>query len=80
MSVLIYLVPVSLVLLGLAVWAFFWAVKRGQFDDLDTPAIDILAEDAKDPTLRDTAAARAARAAQTQAQHKAQDGDDDRIA
>lgn len=58
MSVLIYLVPVSLVLLGFAVWAFWWAVKRGQFDDLDTPAIDILADDAKDSALKDTAAAR----------------------
>lgn len=55
MSVLIYLVPVSLVLLGFAFWAFWWAVKRGQFDDLDTPSIDILADDDKDPTLRDTA-------------------------
>jgi cbb3-type cytochrome oxidase maturation protein len=58
MSVLIYLVPVSLVLLGFAVWAFWWAVKRGQFDDLDTPAIDILADDAKDGALKDTATAR----------------------
>lgn len=58
MSVLIYLVPLSLVLLGFAVWAFWWAVKRGQFDDLDTPAIDILAEDAKDAALKDTAKAR----------------------
>ncbi|MFY8134154.1 MAG: cbb3-type cytochrome oxidase assembly protein CcoS [Aquimonas sp.] len=58
MSVLIYLVPVSLVLLGLAVWAFWWAVKRGQFDDLDTPAIDILAEDRKDSSLQNTAEAR----------------------
>ena len=74
MSVLIYLVPVSLVLLGLAVWGFFWAVKRGQFDDLDTPAIDILAEDAKDPALRDTAAARAA---QAQTQNTPQEGDAD---
>lgn len=56
MSVLIYLVPVSLVLLGFAVWAFWWAVKRGQFDDLDTPAIDILAEDDKDAAVRETAA------------------------
>lgn len=45
MSVLIYLVPVSLVLLGFAFWAFWWAVKRGQFDDLDTPALDILEDD-----------------------------------
>ena len=59
MSVLIYLVPVSLVLLGFAVWAVWWAVKRGQFDELDTPAIDILAEDRKDRDLKDTAEARA---------------------
>ena len=25
--------------------AFIWAVRKGQFDDLDTPALDILRED-----------------------------------
>ena len=45
MTILLLLVPLSLVLLGIAVWAFFWAVRRGQFDDLDTPAIDILRDD-----------------------------------
>jgi cbb3-type cytochrome oxidase maturation protein len=43
--ILLLLVPISLVLLGLAVWAFVWAVRRGQFDDLDTPALDILTDD-----------------------------------
>jgi cbb3-type cytochrome oxidase maturation protein len=33
------------VLLSLAVWAFFWAVRNDQFDDLDTPAMDILDDD-----------------------------------
>jgi nitrogen fixation-related uncharacterized protein len=28
-----------------AVWAFFWAVDSGQFDDLDEPAHSVLAED-----------------------------------
>ena len=42
MRILLLLVPISLVLLGIAVWAFVWAVRRGQFDDLDTPALDIL--------------------------------------
>lgn len=46
MSALLILIPVSLVLLGVAVWAFFWAVDRGQFDDLDTPALRILEHDA----------------------------------
>lgn len=48
MRILLLLVPISLVLLGLAFWAFVWAVRRGQFDDLDTPALDILAEDARE--------------------------------
>lgn len=45
MSILLLLVPLSVILLGIAVWAFVWAVKRGQFDDLDTPALDILVDD-----------------------------------
>jgi cbb3-type cytochrome oxidase maturation protein len=45
MNILLLLIPLSLMLLGVAVYAFWWAVKRGQFDDLDTPAIDILRDD-----------------------------------
>lgn len=45
MKVLLVLVPISIVLLGVAIWAFAWAVRKGQFDDLDTPALDILADD-----------------------------------
>ena len=52
MRILLLLVPISLVLLGLAIWAFVWAVRRGQFDDLDTPALDILREDGAQPPAR----------------------------
>lgn len=45
MNSLLILVPISLILFGAAVWALVWAVRRGQFDDLETPAIDILAEE-----------------------------------
>lgn len=45
MNILLLLIPLSLVLLGVAIAAFVWAVRRGQFDDLDAAAIDILAED-----------------------------------
>ena len=38
------LIPLSLVLIGAGVWAFFWAVNSGQFDDLDAPGRDILDE------------------------------------
>ncbi|SEL16301.1 cbb3-type cytochrome oxidase assembly protein CcoS [Halomonas daqiaonensis] len=42
MSILYLLIPLSLILLGLAVWAFFWAVKHDQFEDLEGPAYRIL--------------------------------------
>lgn len=45
MSMLYLLVPLSLVLVAFAVWAFIWAVNAGQFDDLDAPAWDMLADD-----------------------------------
>lgn len=45
MNILLLLIPISLLLLGAAIWAFVWAVRSGQFDDLDTPSLDILRED-----------------------------------
>ena len=45
MGIILVLIPVSLVLLGFACWAFFWAVGDGQFEELDAPAWDILADD-----------------------------------
>ena len=39
MSVIYLLVPLALVLVGAAVWAFVWAVRRGEMDDLETPAV-----------------------------------------
>ena len=45
MNILLVLVPISLILLGRAIAAFAWAVRKGQYDDLDTPALDILVDD-----------------------------------
>lgn len=45
MEILLFLIPLSLLLLGLAIWAFFWAVKSNQFEDLDGPAYSILFDD-----------------------------------
>jgi cbb3-type cytochrome oxidase maturation protein len=45
MNILLLLVPISVLLLGIAIWAFVWAVRRGQFDDLDTPPLDILVDE-----------------------------------
>jgi cbb3-type cytochrome oxidase maturation protein len=43
--ILLMLVPLSLMLLAFAIGAFIWAVRKGQFDDMDTPALDILRDD-----------------------------------
>jgi cbb3-type cytochrome oxidase maturation protein len=45
MNILLFLIPISLVMIGAAALLFAWAVKHGQFEDLDTPALDILRED-----------------------------------
>lgn len=45
MSILFVLIPLGLLLLGIAVWAFVWAVNHEQFDDLDRAASSILFED-----------------------------------
>ncbi len=49
MNILYVLIPLALLLLGGAVWAFFWAVGSGQFDDLDTPAMRIVLDDDREP-------------------------------
>ncbi len=45
MTIIYVLIPVGLILLGLAIWAFFWAAGSGQFDDLESPAWRILLDD-----------------------------------
>jgi cbb3-type cytochrome oxidase maturation protein len=45
MSILYVLIPLSLVLVAFACWAFFWAVGSGQFDELESPAWDVLREE-----------------------------------
>jgi cbb3-type cytochrome oxidase maturation protein len=49
MSSLAILIPISLVLVGIAVWAFFWATDSGQFDDLDSPAMQAVLDDEPPP-------------------------------
>ncbi len=49
MNSLYLLIPLALLLLVLSVWAFLWAVRRGQFDDLDSPALQILLDDDRAP-------------------------------
>ena len=45
MNILYLLIPIAMLLAASAVATFIWAVRRGQFDDLETPAIRILYDD-----------------------------------
>lgn len=38
MSVLYLALPIALLLVAVAFWAFRWCVNSGQLDDLETPA------------------------------------------
>lgn len=48
MPALYVMIPVALLIVGLAVLIFFWAVNSGQYDDMDGPAHSILFDD-EDP-------------------------------
>jgi len=50
MEILYLLIPLSLVLVGVIVWVFLWAVRSGQFDDLEGPAHQILMDN-DDPVI-----------------------------
>ncbi len=45
MTVIYTLIPLSIILLIFAIWAFRWAVKTKQFDDLDRSGRDFLFDD-----------------------------------
>ena len=45
MDILYLLIPLSVVLVAVIVAAFLWAIRSGQFDDLEGPAHRILADD-----------------------------------
>ncbi len=46
MSIVFLLIPLGMVLLGLAVAALFWAVNSGQYDDIDEASRPVLEPDA----------------------------------
>ncbi|MCO7516886.1 cbb3-type cytochrome oxidase assembly protein CcoS [Pseudomonas guariconensis] len=48
MPALYVMIPAALLIVGVAVYIFFWAVDSGQYDDLDSPAHSILFDD-QDP-------------------------------
>jgi cbb3-type cytochrome oxidase maturation protein len=49
MTVLLYLITISLALGGGGLALFLWALRSGQYDDLDGAATRVLFDDAEDP-------------------------------
>ena len=45
MEILYLLIPLSLILVAIIIWVFLWAVRSGQFDDMEGPAHQILMDD-----------------------------------
>ncbi|WP_439856991.1 cbb3-type cytochrome oxidase assembly protein CcoS [Pseudomonas syringae] len=45
MPALYIMIPAALLLVGVAIYVFFWAVDSGQYDDMDGPAHSILFDD-----------------------------------
>lgn len=48
MQIVMILVPLVLIVVALGIFLFSWAVKNGQYDDLEGPAHRILYDDDKD--------------------------------
>ncbi len=44
MEILLMLLPLSFVLVAVAIAAFNWAVNHGQFDELERHAVEVLDE------------------------------------
>jgi len=69
MNSLVFLIPLSILLLVGAGFALFWAVDHGQFEDMDTPALlPMLDGDraAGDSSVEDPASAASTDTAETQ--------------
>lgn len=45
MEIVILLIPLAILLVGVAVGAFLWALRRNQFDDLDSPSWRVIFDD-----------------------------------
>jgi len=53
MEIIFFLIPIALLLVGGIVAGLFWAVKSGQFDDLEGPAHQILMDEEIYPEKED---------------------------
>lgn len=45
MTVILLLIPLSVLIAAGFLWAFFWAVRSGQYEDTTTPSMRVLTDD-----------------------------------
>ena len=55
MTALYFLIPMSLLILGGAVLVFMWSLKRGHYEDMESPAHRILIDDREERARFDEA-------------------------
>ena len=53
MNVIIFIIPIALLLGFIGLVAFVWALKSGQFDDLDGAAVRILDEELEERPIQE---------------------------
>jgi cbb3-type cytochrome oxidase maturation protein len=51
LTILFLLIPLAIVLMGTAVTALLWALREGQFDDLDSPGVQLILDDDRAPRV-----------------------------
>lgn len=54
MNALFLLLPLALLVAGIMLALFIWAVRSGQFDDLETPAMRVLFDDTSPKNKKST--------------------------
>lgn len=53
MELFLVLIPVTIILVGVSIWAFLWSARNDQFEDLDKQAYSILFDNDEQVTQSD---------------------------
>ncbi|HFL8819303.1 MAG TPA: cbb3-type cytochrome oxidase assembly protein CcoS [Candidatus Azoamicus sp. OHIO2] len=53
MMIIYVLISLSVIILSLSIYFFFWAVNNDQYEDFDTPSKHIILDDKKDSNKND---------------------------
>ncbi|GAA3558085.1 cbb3-type cytochrome oxidase assembly protein CcoS [Marinobacter xestospongiae] len=77
MEILLILVPLTLIIVAVGAILFSWAVKNGQYDDLEGPAHRILYDDDRDMIPEDVRPDDKSQAAKREARDDATDSSEE---